>query len=320
MFINTSLTVLMVYIIASIVFYGISSYYFSIHSALLRKLLYGLYFLGMTIGIHLGEIDYTDWILLLEFTAMIVFIDLSIYQTPNILKIWNAEFQYADTIVGNAKNNENRIKYMNRKSNAFTNIMQDSEINLRPTMIRTEAEYEDKLNEYLEKYTKQFGFSVHFYFLPDDLTNEKIVKQNIYDGLSHVETLFNVEIDSSSKPNVVDALFDAKVHSFEDEKNAIIPIYGTRYHFLLLVSAKEEAIFEIDTSNIINMVTLFEWSNHNNIVATNTSEMVLNKTDSSTKTVIKSENIRKVTTVPQFNSTKKLLNENKEIRSLVTNR
>lgn len=260
MFIELSLIILMWYILCSVGLFIVSSYHFSVYSALLRKILYALFLLGITIGILKGVIDYKDWKLLLQLTAVIVFIDLCIYQTPNILKIWKAEFQHADIIADNVKKNEDRIRFMNRKTSEFSSIVQRAEDDLTSTnigTITTEQDYQDKLISYLNKYAEKFDFKLRIHFIPD--SNDQEIKEGILDGLNRMETLFNIEINKKEKEKFSSNLFQAQVIALEGDKYAVVPIYGSRFNFLLIVSAQQEGIIEIDTANLINLITLFDW-------------------------------------------------------------
>lgn len=250
---------LVIYVSANLVFYMVNKLQYSVHSTLIRKGLYTLFVLGVLYGVLLGEVDYQDWKLLLQMSALVAFIDLSLFQTPNILKFWSAEFQHADTIEENIKKNEERLEFMNRKSSVFTEIMQEAmdELTGGPAITNKES-YKNELEDFLKKYTDEFDFSVRIFFLPDDLEKEDEIKQGILQIVSRVENIYNCTIEE--KETVQESLFRAEAYVFDNERHVIIPIYEGDKNFLITLSANQENIIEIDLANIINLVTVFNWS------------------------------------------------------------
>lgn len=253
------IVLLIIYVLANLIFYMISRFYYAVLSTLLRKGLYTLFIVGILWAYLNGQLDYLDWKIILQMVAAVIFVDLSIFQTPNILKIWSAEFQYGDAIVDNIKKNEARIQYMNRKLNVYSKIIQVAEDDLNPMpAAATEVIYERELRKFLEKYTNEFDFSLRFHFLPDDMDQEDTVKESIVTALDRIENLFNVTV--GNKGDVTNSLFDAKTYAFDSEQLAVIPIYGGSRNFLIILSAKEGSVIEVDLMNIINLVTIFNWS------------------------------------------------------------
>lgn len=248
--------VLCLYVLVSLSLYVGNTTLYTMYSTMLRKGLYSLFIILMGIGMLLGDIDYTNWAFLLSSAAAVVFIDLSIFQTPNILKIWSAEFQHADTIVENIKKNEKRIQHMNMKSNVFTMIVQSTE-ELLSTIgpLNSRENYKKELLTFLQNYTDQFDFQVHVYYLPEEFYPEGLFLQHIENALFKIGHTYNVVFDD--KEAIRDELFQANVYPFE--KNVIIPIYEGTHNFLLVVSSDQEDIIEIDTTNIINLVTIFNF-------------------------------------------------------------
>ncbi|RXI96284.1 hypothetical protein DS745_21365 [Anaerobacillus alkaliphilus] len=214
---------------------------------------------GIILAFGLREIEYTNWQLLLQLTAFIIFVDLSVFQTPNILKIWSAEFKHADTIAANAKENEKRLQYMNKKSNVFTTILQQAEDYLTGiSNITSKNSYEKELKSFIWQYTSQFDFSIKIFFLPDDLEDEDAVKNEILIGLKQWENIFNLSFNHSKLEEAQLILNNAQVFAY-DGKHVIIPIYDGRYNLLMKVTANQEDIIEIDTTNLINLTTIFNW-------------------------------------------------------------
>ncbi|PKC51054.1 hypothetical protein RhiirA1_484657, partial [Rhizophagus irregularis] len=62
----------------------------------IRRTFYTLYFIFMIVGFISENIDYNNWEILLQLSALVVFVDLAVFQNPNILKIWNTELKQDD--------------------------------------------------------------------------------------------------------------------------------------------------------------------------------------------------------------------------------
>ena len=247
--------VLCVYVLFSLSLYILNTTLYTMYSTLLRKGLYSLFIILIGIGLLSKDIDFSNWGLILTVAATVVFIDLSIFQTPNILKIWSAEFQHADTIVENIKKNEKRIRHMNMKANVFTLIVQRAEELLNHVGPVTKENYKKELISFIQNYTDQFDFQVNLYYLPEDFYPEDVFFQHIENALFKIGHTYNAIF--KDKEAVRDELIHAKVYPFDE--NVIIPIYEGTHNFLLVISSKQEAIIEIDTTNIINLVTIFNF-------------------------------------------------------------
>lgn len=259
LFMNFFFLVILIYVCGSLILYLISRFQYSVHTTGMRKGLYTIFLFGIILAFGLEEIEYTNWHLLFQLTVFIIFVDLSVFQTPNILKIWSAEFKHADTIAENAIENEKRLQYMNRKSNVFTTILQQAEDHLTGLPnISSKSAYEEELKSFIGQYSNQFDFSIKIYFLPNDLEDENLIKDEILAGLKQWENIFNLSYDPKQLEEAQLTLNNAQVFAY-DEKHVIIPIYDGRYNLLMKVTANQEDIIEIDTTNLINLTTIFNW-------------------------------------------------------------
>ncbi|UZN01440.1 type II toxin-antitoxin system SpoIISA family toxin (plasmid) [Lysinibacillus sp. MHQ-1] len=64
----------------------------------IRRFFYFIFVVFLIAGVLTEEIDITDWKILTVFIIFSVFVDLTILQTPDITKFWNAEFQQSSYI------------------------------------------------------------------------------------------------------------------------------------------------------------------------------------------------------------------------------
>ncbi|MGD6818833.1 type II toxin-antitoxin system SpoIISA family toxin [Metabacillus sp. 84] len=243
------------YSFSAIILYLVNRTIYTSILPVLRKSLYAFLLAFLSVCFFLKYITIADWPILVQLAAAAVFTDLTIFQTPNILKIGSAEFKHSGWIEETIQHNERTLEYMRKKSTAFSLIIQEEE-DLMPkeSSIKSIEEYRHSVLRYVEMYTDQFDFSVKLYTLEGE--DDYHFSQSIYNVLSRLETIFNMSIPD--KQEVSEQLKQARVHTFEDDTVAVIPIYG-RYSSLLVLSAKENPVMEIDTLHVINLISIFEW-------------------------------------------------------------
>lgn len=257
LFLKVFFVILVVYLSISLICYITSKFYYSIHLGLLRKGLYFIFVSALLGGFLLDQISYQDWQLMLQLAAFIIFIDLSIFQTPNILKIWSAEFQHANAIADNIQRNEERIQHMNRKATIFTTIIQQTDSHpITLPSAKNGHDYLEKLELFLTRYTQEFDFSLKLYSLPlvdDDQFH--ILSSEFATLIDRTANTYNITIDN--KDEIIDELLEANVQSVKDGKHVFIPLYGYDHHLLIILSANAENVIEIDTTNIINLIFFY---------------------------------------------------------------
>ncbi|MFY4773595.1 type II toxin-antitoxin system SpoIISA family toxin [Metabacillus sp. RGM 3146] len=255
MFFQVFFITVLVFIIVSLYFYIRHQVLYSLHLGLFRKSLYSLFIAGMIIGFVTYSISLTDWRLLIQIAGFIIFIDLGIFQTPNIQKIGSAEFQHTDLIEKTITQNEKTIAFMRRKSNVFSYLVQDGEwVSNTADPIRNFSDYERQLSLLVQQYTDQFDFSFRIYELAD--TEEHSFDEAVENILDSTENIYNVDIHN--KEDVVENLAHAQVYSFNEDKIVIIPIYSY-FAYLIVLSANKSPIMEIDAIHIVNLVSIFDW-------------------------------------------------------------
>lgn len=77
----------------------------------IRKSYYVLFFLLVCLGILTKQLQMSDWTMILSLASAAVFIDIAVFQTPDILKIWNTEFQHSNYIRKTIRKNEEVLGY-----------------------------------------------------------------------------------------------------------------------------------------------------------------------------------------------------------------
>ncbi|MCD7036174.1 type II toxin-antitoxin system SpoIISA family toxin [Metabacillus sp. GX 13764] len=249
---------LILYLLFTVVFYWISSIRFAAAAGRLRKTLYALFLLSVCAGFLSGELDVQNWEQLAVLAVFVVFIDLSIYQTPNILKIWNAEFQQDDTIRKTIEKNEETLGYIGKKSICYSQILQESEGYFSAkTPASDQDSYAAELTVYLEQYLNAFGFKAAFFFF-DDASSEESLRENISGAFSMLEMRHNLSIEAGIRNAMIQEMMDGQSLPVKDEELFVIAFYGA-YNMLISVKSDDVPVNGIDALNILNMVFVFEW-------------------------------------------------------------
>ncbi|MCD7035513.1 type II toxin-antitoxin system SpoIISA family toxin [Metabacillus sp. GX 13764] len=255
MFTELFLLAVLVFILLSLFFYIRYQVVYSMHLGLFRKSLYALFCIGIIIGSITHSIAFSDWQLLLKAAGFIVFIDLAIFQTPNIQKIGSAEFQHTDLIEKTITQNEKTISFMRRKSSVFSFLVQEGEwMTNEADPIASFKDYERQLTFIIQQYTSQFDFDFRIYELAD--TEEHTFDEGIIQILSSTENIYNIDIPN--KEDVTENLAHAQTISFDEDKIVLIPIYS-HYSYLIVLSANKGPIMEIDAIHLVNLVSMFDW-------------------------------------------------------------
>ncbi|MTH53042.1 hypothetical protein GKZ89_06425 [Bacillus mangrovi] len=255
MYIQWLLLIIVIYSSAAILLFILNRTAYASILPALRKSLYLGFLLFLAVCFSLDLLSSKDWPVILQLTAAAVFTDLTIFQTPNLLKIGTAEFKHSEWIEQTIQQNERTIEYMRKKSTAFSLIIQEEE-DLAPKDCSYQdfEAYKRCILQYTGAYTDQFDFHVRLYPLEGE--DDYRFSSSILHAMNKLETIFNLNIPD--KQETVEQLKQARVQTFEEHAVAAIPIYGI-YSCLLVVSAKENPVLEIDTHHIINLVSILEW-------------------------------------------------------------
>lgn len=278
-FIIFFLTVL-VYIFFSLCLSFINTDKYIENLQMLRRFFYAIFVVGISIGLMLEKINLEDWKQLLELTALFVFIDLTVFQTPDILKIWNAEFKHDNYIRKIIKKNEEIISYNSQKIECFTDIVLNKSFNyLNNIPLHLEFDdYKEDLKKFLEFYTGTFQIDVAIFEFESrlDVDSEELHSNfsnlDIKQAFTRIEQCYNKTIeDGEWKRFLVQELLNGKaielhnkkevssLDNFKDKKVFIIPFYGKEYDILIGISSKFIEVDGIDASNILNLTQIFDW-------------------------------------------------------------
>lgn len=219
------------------------------------------------------EIDIKDWKTLVELTALFVFIDLAVFQTPDILKIWNAEFQHTHYVRNIIKANEETIGYNSKKVECFTEVIGKTEQHFNTRNAPTQwRQYKDELRTYLNLYADTFQFHVSIFEFAITSDTEALTSSTAH-AFRRAELCYNQEItDDEWKDRLIQHLSDGKSIEFRNKteessnkpgelkkKVFIVAYYGNSYNMLIGISSNFVDVNGIDASHILNLAQIYDW-------------------------------------------------------------
>lgn len=241
---------------------------------LMRKAYYVLFVIAVASGVLFKVIKLNDWQFLLELGGLFIFVDIAVFQTPDILKIWNTEFQHSHYIRQTIRKNEEILGYNSSKVTNFTKVI--SNTNQYFTEIETPADwdaYQSEMKQYMKQYTDTFQFYVSIF--PFEISeDEEVLQRNLASAYEQVQLRYNFNVkDDEWKNSLIDALFrgesvqlsqktePSNISSEERMKKAfIIAYYGVKYNMLIGINSSNNVEVDgIDASHILNMANIFDW-------------------------------------------------------------
>lgn len=239
----------------------------------IRKIHYALFLIFIIIGMIIGELDVNNWKLLGAILAVSVFVDLAVFQTPNILKFGNAEFEQFSFVRKTLRMNEELMNQQANKVERFTDIVNLTSLyfqnKYQPTQWR---QYKDDIRDYLNLYADTFQFHIAIFEFDNepDSTRRRVL---IEDAVRRVELCYNKKIeDEESRNKIIDTLNDGSSLPFidkgedkssyfaKDKKQIyVVAYYGDKYNMLIGISSDIVNLDGVDASHILNMAQIFDW-------------------------------------------------------------
>jgi hypothetical protein len=237
----------------------------------IRKSYYVLFFLLICLVFFSNQLQIVDWKTILSFVCAAVFLDIAVFQTPDILKIWNTEFQHSNYIRKTIRKNEEVLGYNAKKVQNFTEVISKTAehfIDRNPP--QHWRQYREELRTYLNLYADTFQF--HIAIFPFAIsTNGEELKENVNIAFNSVEICYNISfLDNESRTSIIQELLEGKsiplkgpgTDSTVEEltKNVfIVAYYGESYNMLIGISSHFVEVDGIDASHILNLAQIFDW-------------------------------------------------------------
>lgn len=228
-----------------------------------RKAFYGLFVVLIFIAAINNIFNISNWQLLLQMTAAAIFIDLAVFQTPGISKIWNAEFNKEKQPRKILSDNTRLVKNNTTKALAFHKIISVSIDNYRSIPpYENWTEHEKVLLSFFTHYTQNLKLHVHMLELQfNDMDG---VYNSVNGTFLDMMNYYGIEKTNDDEWNAfIERLDSGKqvvIETDAKEKVALMTFYGTNFGFLLSVVGKGEIeVNEVDAMYLINMSHIIEW-------------------------------------------------------------
>jgi len=237
----------------------------------IRKSYYVLFFLLICLGIFSSQLQINDWKTILSFAFAAVFLDIAVFQTPDILKIWNTEFQHSNYIRKTIRKNEEVLGYNAKKVQNFTEVISRTADHFMDRNLPQHwRQYKDELRAYLNLYADTFQFHIAIFPFAISADGEELI-QNLETAFNSVEICYNISfLDSGMKASIIQDLLDGKSTPLKDPSNDgnmdewtknvfIVAYYGESYNMLIGISSDFVEVDGIDASHILNLAQIFDW-------------------------------------------------------------
>ncbi|KGA98646.1 hypothetical protein AJ85_17875 [Alkalihalobacillus alcalophilus ATCC 27647 = CGMCC 1.3604] len=249
-------SIMLIFILA---YYWINSRGFYNNLGRIRRTYYTMFIVLIVVGFIFKEIEFSNWIMLIQLTFFAIFIDLAVFQNPNILKIWNAELKHEDEIREALLESKEIIVKNSKKVEKFSDVIQktDSYLLERP-IPKDSREYEEQLKEYTLQYSSSLGFKTGL-FLFESTENQETNKENIDKKFQDICVRHGNDVSQKNKNDMVETLLSGQTIILKENKLIAIPYYGDIYSMLITIEGVDVVVDGVDASHILNMIVIFDW-------------------------------------------------------------
>ncbi|ENH97547.1 hypothetical protein J416_06033 [Gracilibacillus halophilus YIM-C55.5] len=246
-----------------------------------RKTLYVLFVLVIGMLLLMQTISIEDnWKLLMMLAGMIVFIDIFVFSTPTIKKIWKTEFQAYDPLKQYIQENSLIEEKQKDKLNYFSQLVQIAPF-LKNDIAKKRLDIADSLALFLSYYADHFGLRVHLYNVGE---KHKITSDvdhlfsefgETLQAIKHTHTLdwctmpSNItKEDEDAERTVVETLWNGDIIALDREDKHgkgiahLCPIFVGEDIFVLFIEEIHQQVYEMDALFLTNLACLYCFLEH----------------------------------------------------------
>ncbi|MDQ0199974.1 type II toxin-antitoxin system SpoIISA family toxin [Neobacillus ginsengisoli] len=223
----------------------------------LRKALYTLFVCAICLGFIFDRLRISDWKELVSIMAMVVFVDLALLLTPNILKMGSAEFEYTNSVEETIKENEKIQKGMVKRIERMSDIIQDAGFFFTGIQYDLTTEQEEThLDSFIEQYSGTFGFVVQLWKVTSNPTDEEETKQQIRTILEQIDDMYVLDLEENLDSHS-ESLFQTEVVTLLDKDCIIAPVFMSSHSFIVFLRKEKGFLLEVDAVHVLNLVYLY---------------------------------------------------------------
>ncbi|PPA69672.1 type II toxin-antitoxin system SpoIISA family toxin [Jeotgalibacillus proteolyticus] len=267
-FMGIFFVVLGIYVIAIALYYFYNSRGYYNNLGRIRRFWYVLFIYLLFLGYIFSVVDIENWQLVLQLAAIILFVDLAIFQNPNILKFWNAEFQYDDHLRESLKDLEDEAIKIEKKIESFSTLVSKSFNYFQSNDFGKELgfeTYKKELAQFLSEYTKVYEHKLAFFELHIDRfqgeDEETVINlEEVVDMISQRHAIRWEKNENFDQESFAAESIDRNSNfSIINKKLLAIPYYGLYHQFVLTLHSEDSEVTLIDASNIANLIYVFDF-------------------------------------------------------------
>ncbi|MGB6406712.1 MAG: type II toxin-antitoxin system SpoIISA family toxin [Planococcus donghaensis] len=249
-----------VYLFLTLLVFIISTSQYFLHMISFRKGFYFTFLGIITLALIENFLNPTDWLTLLQLAGVAVFIDLTLFQTPGISKIWNTELNKEEHSLKRLIENDRQVRNNSTKAVEFHRVITGNIFDSHSP--QNWSEYEEVLFRYYSEYIKDLGLRVQLFqlefkpveniYINIDSTFDKMLKYHSIQPLRNRKLKEYIATLQGGNEVII--------QSDLDEIIVIAPFFGSEYGFLLSIVGKGEIeANQIDASYLLNIAYINEW-------------------------------------------------------------
>lgn len=248
-----------------------------------RKTLYFLFVISIGMLWVFKIILIHHWQTLVVLAGIVIFIDIFVFSTPTIKKIWRAEFQAYDPLKTYIQENSFIEEMQRDKLNYFSQLIQIAPL-IRADIEMRQLTFAASLELFLSYYADNFGLRVHLYelnkldtdFEPVDVfinTIQTIKQTHTLDWESMMDFETTTNDNNSIEIYIVEKLWNGEIVALDrEEKHGkgmahLCPIFaGEQRDILLFIEETHQRVYEMDALFITNLAFLFSFLESENLM------------------------------------------------------
>ncbi|PET65299.1 sporulation protein SpoIISA [Bacillus sp. AFS001701] len=218
--------------------------FFNIHKQNLRRTWYFFFIVGVVLLLNQRGFNVNEWQHFTLLAGMFIFVDLTLFLTPNIKKIGGTEMEQINEVESVNDEMKKIIVQTQNRSLQFTEILDMMKISSFETQEWNEIEsYRKSLEDFL-------------------FTYGEICRQNITVFKKDNDINFKQEIGAVLGINITDEQLNSineKMVIQINENTALIPYLEKIYPIVISIVSQKEPILDIDVDHVINLSLIHSW-------------------------------------------------------------
>ncbi|MES9684379.1 type II toxin-antitoxin system SpoIISA family toxin, partial [Gottfriedia acidiceleris] len=218
--------------------------FFNIHKQNLRRTWYFFFIVGVVLLLNQRGFNVNEWQHFTLLAGMFIFVDLTLFLTPNIKKIGGTEMEQINEVESVNDEMKKIIVQTQNRSLQFTEILDMMKISSFETQEWNEIEsYRKSLEDFL-------------------FTYGEICRQNITVFKKDNDINFKQEIGAVLGINITDEQLNSineKLVIQINENTALIPYLEKIYPIVISIVSQKEPILDIDVDHVINLSLIHSW-------------------------------------------------------------